>query len=567
MSVVSPRDSVVGACRALGALAPRRILWACLTGALATGCGVGLLATSGWLITRASLKPPVLSLSIAIAGVQAFALCRGCARYMERLALHDVSLSALGKLRLLLFDTLEPLVPGGLGTNRSGQLLSAFVSDCDSVADAFSKWLGATIDSGTSVGLGLLLASLIEPAVGTALAAGSAAIVSGVVVSARLGRGASEAEVSLRAEQADSIVEAIRSAPELAVYGRQDMVESQLENIRRRSCSAALRRATSNGLGRAVVTIGAGATLVSVIALGLSAHGAHRLSGVMLAVVVFDALAVLEASGGLPSALQDLATGSMAVRRLRALSELTPAVTERGAKSVAVPGDVEGRPEDAEVALVGARVRSGSGTVLLDDATLAVRRGERAFLVGPSGAGKTSAVLALLHFLECSEGCALVGGADVRFLSRQQLAAKIGWLDEEPHVFSASLVANLRIADLAATEERCREVLAAVGLDELLEALPAGLETRLGAGGRALSAGERQRLAMARALLSGGDVLLLDEPEAHLDARSSSQLLADLLASAESRTVLVTSHEPCSTVRPDRAFTLEGGRIHPLPVE
>lgn len=559
--------SVVRVCRYVGAVAPLRILWACTAGALAAGCGVGLLATSGWLITRASLRPPVLSLSIAIGAVQAFALCRGIARYMERLALHDVSLSFLGKLRLFLFDTLEPLVPGGLGANRSGSLLSAFVSDCDSVVDTFARSLGAAIDTGTSVALGLLLAILVDPAAAAALALGVATILAVVTLCARLGRSASETEASLRGDHSDSVVEAVRNAPELVVYGRQDLVLRQLARIASRSSSATMRRAVSNGLGRALVTIGAAGTLVAVVAVGSSAHDTHRLSAVLLTVLVFDTLAVLESAGSLPAAFHDLTTGSSAVRRLRALARLTPTVTDDDTTSVTLPGDIEGHLVDAEVALVAAQVRGNEGAVLLDDANLSVGSGERAFLVGPSGAGKTSAVLALLHFLECCEGHALVGGTDVRSLSRRQLAAKTGWLDEEPHVFSASLVANLRIADRAATDERCREALVAVGLDELLDSLPAGLETRLGAGGRALSAGERQRLAMARALLSGGDVLLLDEPEAHIDARSSSQLLFDLLTAAGRRTVLVTSHVPCPAVRPDRVFCVEGGRIRPLPAE
>lgn len=555
------RASVLGICRDLGALAPRRILWAFLTGALAAGCGVGLLATSGWLITRASLEPPVLSLSIAIGAVQAFALCRGIARYAERLALHDVSLSALGKLRLSLFDTLEPLVPGGLGSNRAGSLLTSFVSDCDTVVDAMARSLGAFVDVTTSAILGLLLAVLIDPVAGGVLAAGSSALVTGVISCARTGRGASEEEASLRAEQADSVVETVRSAPELAVYGRHDLVASELDRINVRSASTAARRAIANGLGRGLVVLGGAVTLIAVVSLALSAHDSHQLSGVLLAVLVFETLAVVESASALPLALQDLVAGSAAVRRLRVLSDLEPPVADDGIRDSALPTEQHCHVDDAELALVGARVSGSGGAAILEEATLVVRSGERACLVGPSGSGKTSAVLALLHFLECSEGCALVGGVDVRTLARSQLAAKIGWLDEEPHVFSTTLAANLRVADPAVTDERCQEVLEAVGLRDLLDSLPEGLETRLGACGRALSAGERQRLAMARALLSGGDVLLLDEPEAHLDARSAAQLLPDLLAASAGRTVLVTGHRPDRAILPDRLFVTEAGHI------
>ena len=164
MSRLGTSGGTIRLCRELGALGPRRLAWACCSGTLAAGCAIGLLGTSGWLITRASLRPPVLSLSIAIGAVQAFAIGRGVTRYLERLAVHDVSLSALGRLRLLLYDTLEPLVPGALGPGRSGSVLSAFVNDCETVVDALAKVLGAGIDFVSSVLLGMLLAFFLDPA-------------------------------------------------------------------------------------------------------------------------------------------------------------------------------------------------------------------------------------------------------------------------------------------------------------------------------------------------------------------------------------------------------------------
>jgi ABC-type transport system involved in cytochrome bd biosynthesis fused ATPase/permease subunit len=129
-------------------------------------------------------------------------------------------------------------------------------------------------------------------------------------------------------------------------------------------------------------------------------------------------------------------------------------------------------------------------------------------------------------------------------------------------VFAGTLDANLHLADPAATEEECAEVLGRVGLGAWLNSLPDGLSTRVGAGGRALSAGERQRLGMARALLAGGSVLLFDEPTAHLDATSAAQLLPELIDAAEHRAVLVTSHDPGVSRHVDEVVTLDTGRVH-----
>ena len=556
------RSGAIWLWHAVGALGARRLAWAFCTGALAAGCGIGLLATSGWLITRASLRPPVLSLSVAIGAVQAFALCRGIARYAQRLAVHDVTLSTLGKLRLLVYDTLEPLVPGGLGSNRSGSLLSAFVTDCDATVDAFAKALGASIDILSSATLGLVLAWLLDPGACAALVGGMVLVVLGALGTGRLGRSAAAAETEVRSELADSVVETVRSAPELLVYGRRDLVIAQLERVRARTWSVAARRAMAIGFGRAIVTCSSAATLIAVVALGLSDHDAHRLSAVLLAVLAFDALAVLDVANTLPDTLAGLAKGDAAAARLRALRTLEPTGEKMDVVSPATstwPG-AEG-PVLRGVALEGATVIGRDGAVLLDAVSIRAEAQQRLALVGGSGAGKTSAIYALLGFLDCSRGSATVDGVDVRSLSRLALARRIGWLPEETHVFARTLGANLRVADPSATDEECTEVLDNVGLGALVHCLPAGLGTHLGPGGRVLSAGERQRLGMARALLARGSVMLLDEPTAHLDAASATRLLPELLELSGHRAVLVTSHDAGISRHVDDVVSLVEGRV------
>jgi thiol reductant ABC exporter CydC subunit len=555
-------------CRDLGALDPRRLAWACCTGALASGCAIGLLATSGWLITRASLRPPVLSLSIAIGAVQAFALGRGTTRYLERLAVHDVSLSALSRLRLVLYDTLEPLVPGALGPGHSGRILSAFVNDSETVVEALAKVLTASIDVVSSLLLGVLLALFLDPTASAVLAVGALVLVFAGAGSARLGRRAATTEAEVRAELADSVVETVRSAPELVVYGRDDLVAAQLERVRATSGSAGARRALTTGLGRAAVMTCGAATLIAVIVSGLAAHDAHRLSGVLLAVLVFDTLAVLDAANGLPLALAGLVAGNTAAGRLKALTRLEPLVHEPGGNGPDAPApDTVGHcapvmgMERPVVALENARVLGRDGVVVLDDVTFGTMPQRKLALVGHNGAGKTSAIYTLLHFLECSSGRATLDGNDVSSLTRARLAHRVGWLPEETHVFATTLRANLLLARPTADDDSCTEALRRVGLGVWLDSLPDELATRIGTGGRAMSAGERQRLGMARALLAGGDVLLLDEPTAHLDAASAARLLPRLLFAAEHHTVIVTGHDRDLFSQVNDVVTLDAGRV------
>lgn len=564
--------------RESGTPGARKLAWAAFTGVLAACCSIGLLATSGWLITRASLEPPVLSLSIAIGAVQAFALGRGIARYMQRLAVHDVALSTLGKLRLFVYDKLEVLVPGKLGKNRSGRVLSAFVTDCETAVDALAKGLGAAIDLASTATLGLVLAWLIDPRACAALAVGILLVALVAVGSTRLGRSAAVAEAETCSELADAVVETVRSAPELLVYGRHDLVVTQLDRARSRGWSAASRRAAAVGLGRAAVTICSAATLVGVVATGLADHDAHRLSAVVLAVLVFTTLATLEVGNGLPDTLFGVSKGDAATRRLLGLCDTDSSERARDAfhsrdrchpgdllrQDKCHPGERSGTsraPAPPETGLENASVSASDGSLLLCDVTLGTRVDRRLAVVGCSGSGKTTATHAILGFVDCASGRAFVGGADVRTLSRSALARRIGWLPEETHIFTRSLAANLRVADPVATDEECLEVLGTVGLGEWCCSLPEGLSTRLGAGGRTLSAGERQRIGMARALLACGRAVVLDEPTAHLDPASAVDLLPDLLEAAGHRAVIVTSHDAGIAPHVDEVVTLSAGRV------
>lgn len=200
------------------------------------------------------------------------------------------------------------------------------------------------------------------------------------------------------------------------------------------------------------------------------------------------------------------------------------------------------------------------GAPILQDVSLNLEPGRRIALVGRSGSGKTSALHSLLHFVECTTGRATVGGVDVRSMTRTGIARHMGWMTEETHVFAVSLGANLRIARPGASDAECESALASVGLGDWRAALSEGLATPLGEGGRPLSAGERQRLGMARALLAGGSVLLLDEPTAHLDPESSARVLSELVGAAAGRSVLVVSHDPDVVRHVDEVVTIAGSR-------
>ncbi|MGP8208015.1 MAG: thiol reductant ABC exporter subunit CydC [Acidimicrobiales bacterium] len=523
-------------------------------GTLTAACGVGLLATSGWLITRASQRPAVLSLSIAIGAVQAFSLGRGLARYVERIAVHGLSLRLLGRVRLHLFDVAVPLVPGAVGGHGTGGVLSGFVSDTELVAQGYARGTTAAVDVSTSIVLGTALAALLDPLLGLVMLGGALAV---VVVGAALvhwGLPVEQRAAAERAQLASAVVDAVRSAPELVAYGREDLVEEALEQVRRRAAHAAARRALVGGLGRAGTIVAAGGAVVALVGAGMAATDSHHLSGVALAVVIFAALAVMDQCTSLPAVFAGNNAARAASARLKGLERLTPAVDEPATdhSAGAAPGSAE---------LVGAETATPGGARILKGVSLRVGEGERVALVGPSGSGKTSAVHALLHFVACSRGRACLGGVDVSTMTREGIATLAGWLPDMTHVFAASVADNLRLGRPSASEPECLAVLDRVGLRPWADGLAEGLSTRLGAGGVPMSAGERQRLGLARALLAGPPLLLLDEPTAHLDPTLGHQVLTELLGAAGDSSALVVSHDPAIAGYVDSVVALDGGRV------
>ncbi len=548
---------ILGMIRRLGPLPLRALAAVAGAGTLSTAASIGLLATSGWLITRASQRPPVLALAIAIGSVQAFALGRGVLRYLQRLAAHGLALGMLGRLRTWLFDTVEPLTPHGLPERGTGSIVTGFVADTELATEGLARAATVSVDVGASAVLGVGVAALLAPGPAAILLAASLTTVAIALGAARAGRGAAAGEAAIRADLADAVVDAIRSAPELLVYGREDLVAERLAQVRRLSRAAALRRAAAGGVARMLAVWAAGAGLTGVVLSGLAAHRAGQLSGVMLAVLAFVALAVLDQCAALAAALPGIATGNAAAARLRGLARLVPPVREPAA-------DRSDAASESGAALAGVGVAAPGGNrepPLLEDVSLAVEAGRRVALTGPTGSGKSSVLHVLLHLLEISRGSATLGGVEVREMTHAGLNRHAAWLADDTHVFAASLSDNLRLARPDAGDAECAEALERVGLGPWYRSLPGGLRTVLGAGGRALSAGERQRLGMARALLSGAGLLLLDEPTAHIDPAAAPRLLSELLGVAGARAVLVVDHGPWPAGEVDAVVRLDGGRV------
>ncbi|ENO83586.1 ABC transporter ATP-binding protein, partial [Thauera linaloolentis] len=197
----------------------------------------------------------------------------------------------------------------------------------------------------------------------------------------------------------------------------------------------------------------------------------------------------------------------------------------------------------------------------LDDVCLEIAGGERVALVGPSGAGKTSLFQLLLRYYEISAGAILIDGQDIRTLALQDLRRDIAIVPQDPVIFSASALDNIRYGRPGADDETVRAAARAAGADDFIARLPEGYGSFLGERGTRLSGGQRQRIAIARAILKDARLLLLDEATSALDAESEILVQQGLDAAMRGRTTLIIAHRLATVQRVDRIVVLDGGRI------
>ncbi|MGR3936584.1 thiol reductant ABC exporter subunit CydD [Streptomyces sp. BRA346] len=527
---------------------------ALLLGSLALISAVGLMAVSGWLISRASQEPPVLYLMVAVTATRAFGIGRAVFRYAERLVSHDAVLRVLAELRVAVYRRLERLAPAGLKETRRGDLLSRLVADVDAVQDYFLRWLlpvgAALVVSAASVGF----TAWVLPGAGAVLAVGLLVAGAGVpAVSGALARRAERRLSPARGALSAQVVDLLAGTAELTVAGA---LPRRLDALRRTDGALtriARRGAAATGAGAGLSALACGLTVAVAAWAGVGAVADGRIHGVWLAVVVLTPLAAFEAVAGLPLAVQHRQRVRRAAERVYEVIDAPLPVRDGGA---------EEPPRSAFPLVVrGLSARhAGQRTRALDGFDLELRPGRRVAVVGPSGSGKTTLAQVLLRFLDAEDGTYTLAGRDATAVDGDAVRRLVGLCAQDAHIFDSSLRENLRLARPGAGDDELRTALAAARLLEWVDGLPDGLDTHVGELGARLSGGQRQRLALARALLADFPVLVLDEPAEHLDLPTADALTADLLTATRGRTTVLITHRLAGLEAVDEVIVLDGGR-------
>jgi thiol reductant ABC exporter CydC subunit len=529
-----------------------RLTLAVLLGALTVLFGVGLMATAGYLISRAAERPAVLSLMVAIVAVRVFGLGRPVMRYLERLASHDLALRMLGRIRARFYARVEPLAPAELECYRSGDLLSRMVADVDALQNIYLQGVGPALVSLLAGAVSVGVATAFLPAAGVVLGAGLLA--GGLLVPAFSGfvsRRAGCRQAAARGELSAELVELVGGAPEIIAFGAESAALARIRAIDGTLVSAARRDALATGAADGLGLLVAGVTTAGVLALAVDSVHEGRLDRVLVAVLALLTLASFEAVTPLAAAARALSSTVAAGRRILELTDRDATVLDR-------PEPAPGPAWPFAIALEGVRARyPGQPHPVLDALDLTLAPGEHVALVGPSGVGKTTVTNLLLRFLDPEEGRVTLAGRDVRDYRQEDVRHAIAVAGQDSHLFTTSIRDNVRLARPDASGWEIEQALRRARIWEWISRLPQGLDTVVGEQGRELSGGQRQRIVLARALLTDAPVMVLDEPTAHLDPSTAGDLMCDVLATVRDKAVLLITHRTEGLDLVDRVVSLE----------
>ncbi|RXI97891.1 thiol reductant ABC exporter subunit CydC [Anaerobacillus alkaliphilus] len=527
----------------------RDLLLSILFGFLAAISSVALFADSGYLISKAALLPPLYVLTMTIAFLKLFSVMRALSRYAERYFSHRATFTILSRLRTYFFNKLEPHAATIFHNYRSGDLLARIVGDVESLQHFFLRVYYPPVVMVAVFLVTLVFTLLFSPAITLVLFSGL--IVTGFLLPfffAQLQKQKKTIVREVRGRLSTETTELMQGFLDLKLYQKLQEREDQLVRTANSylACQAASSKKalTSQALQQWVALF----TTWLVVCLGAIFILEQKLDPVFLAMLVLIGLTVFETAT--PMAVFPIHF----VDSKTAASRLFSVVNEKENSK-----DSNNSIETDTIPSIEVKNLSyqfpGSSRPTLKNVNCTIPAGSKTALVGPSGSGKSTFLGILLKFYDDYQGEIRIAGQQFSKLDEEVLWKAVNPVLQSNHYFYGTVRENLQIAKESASDGEMKTVLAKVYLDNL------SLDSLILEKGENLSGGEKQRLALARAMLKGSHLWLLDEPTSSLDAITEKQIIDEIFTEYADDTMVFVSHRLYGLEKFDQILVMEAGEI------
>lgn len=525
----------------------RDVSLAVFFGFIAGLAGVALLASSGYLISKAALTSQITVLIVLGAGLKLFGLASALSRYAERLFSHRATFTMLSDLRSSFFEKLAPLAPGIFVRFRSGDLLARIVGDVESLQNFLLRVLYPPIVLGLVFLSTIFFSMYFSVWIALAIAAGMLLTIFAVpAIFAWRQRKIGSQKRKIRAALSTEATEFIYGFRDLKIHQELEAKERELKAFAEAYEEQRRKEGLEENLSQSANALVALLASLAVLGIGAYFTAAGELDGLYLAMLVMISIGAFEN------------VAPMAV---------FPAHFEENRKAAMRLDEVveEGRPETGSLELppggIGIEVDGATFTypgeerAALKDLRLAIKSGTKNAVVGPSGSGKSTLLQLLLNVLPADGGTVRFNGHALGELDPENLWGRMNVVLQENHFFFGTVKSNLQIANEAASDRELKEALGRVMLNGL------ALEQVVQEKGQNLSGGQKQRLAIARALLKGQSLWLMDEPLSSVDGATAKMIYATLFKEYKNDTFVVISHDLSGLEEMDQIIVMEDGRI------
>jgi ATP-binding cassette, subfamily B, bacterial len=558
-----PRASALVRVLSLGDDGPEHVLWP----ALLSGGGYALstlqwlsigsivsaaLGETPWMLRvlgRGGRVAPVLRLAAAGAVISAAATW---VNYQRRKAWRRYARSLQKRLRDEVFEALESQDMAFFDRHGTGEVLAWIVDDVDRV--------GALVEEGDAIIDSVL--TVVSAAVTLVAAAPSLAFIAtcGLVlfmlpvrsfkpkVEAALGD-----EFAARGRLQESLENAVAGIVEVKSFTAEALEANRVGRLNDDITEASVRSGSSAQMQSLVAGMSFFDFYILAITYGARRVLSGKMSGEELNQANYWYPRLISSVGRVSESIRVYYAAQASAQRLTAVLDSKPEVANG-------PGRLP-RPVRGEIALQDVSFGYSASKEVLHHVSFTIPAGATVGIVGPTGSGKSTVLRLLLRLYDPTAGEIRLDGEDLRRVALRDVRSNIALVAQDPYLFNDTVANNVRFGRPDATDGEVVAALSRAGAEELVEALPEGLETVVGERGQRLSGGQRQRVAIARALLKAAPIVALDEPTAHLDYRTETEVLRSLRDVTAGATVILVAHRLTNVRNADRIIVLDGGRV------